>query len=471
MVNSTRIRALAGLLLAVVVIPATASAQRAPRTAPAGDLRRPYRGLFGGNADPTAPQSLTFIGSVFEGYDDNVYAGLTGRRTDDRTGRSGTYSGASTALTYTISHNGERVTLSGSTTAQAAYYYTTKWNVAPYYNGDASARVQLSRSLSLTGTYGIVVSRYYRFLLNPDLATTDTTISGGDIGVPGDEVDPTAGELDAGDVGNDDLDLLRRPTLRHSAGVSLSRKFGNRSALTAGYRLRYIDFIGGDRNSYRSQSGSIDFNRKMTAHATLNLGYAYKVADWNTEGRNNRTVQNINIGVNYARSLSFSRRTTVSFSTGSAIVSSDNLTTPQIDTRTRFRAVGNASLTHEMGRSWTADVVYSRAVLFREGFDTPFYTDGVAAGIAGVPARRVNVSAGAHWALASTDIDGNSSHRGTGAFAQASYAISRFLAAYVRYIYYSYRFGEDIPLDADFPRALDRQGVRIGLTTSIPLIR
>jgi hypothetical protein len=42
---------------------------------------------------------------------------------------------------------------------------------------------------------------------------------------------------------------------------------------------------------------------------------------------------------------------------------------------------------------------------------------------------------------------------------------------FVRYAYYRYRFGAEVPLDNELPRELNRNGVRVGLTASVPLIR
>jgi hypothetical protein len=51
------------------------------------------------------------------------------------------------------------------------------------------------------------------------------------------------------------------------------------------------------------------------------------------------------------------------------------------------------------------------------------------------------------------------------------YALSSRLALFARYVYYKYEFDRQVALDPRLPRALDRQGVRFGLSTSIPVIR
>ena len=67
-------------LLAVVMAPAAVRAGQAPQgDQPASEqVRRPFRGIFGGPPDPTSKQSLIASGSVFAAYDDDVLADRVG---------------------------------------------------------------------------------------------------------------------------------------------------------------------------------------------------------------------------------------------------------------------------------------------------------------------------------------------------------------------------------------------------------
>ncbi len=149
----------------------------------------------------------------------------------------------------------------------------------------------------------------------------------------------------------------------------------------------------------------------------------------------------------------------------------DDLTVPGSDPRTHFRVLGNAALTHELGRTWTAQAAYNRGFVFREGFDDPFFTDALTASIGGLVTRRLDLSALARWSFATLDRPGRNHHDSFAASAQAQYALGRFVALFARYIYYRYEFDEDIPLDPGLARSLERQGIRVGVTTSLPLIR
>jgi predicted porin len=91
--------------------------------------------------------------------------------------------------------------------------------------------------------------------------------------------------------------------------------------------------------------------------------------------------------------------------------------------------------------------------------------------VSGLITRRLSWTTAAAWATSTLDRAGNNGHRGRSVTSQATYALNSTFALFARYIYYKYRYDEGIPLDSRLPRALDRQGVRVGLTTIVPLIR
>ena len=178
-------------------------------------------------------------------------------------------------------------------------------------------------------------------------------------------------------------------------------------------------------------------------------------------------------GVNYSRALSFSRRTTFSFGTGSAIVASERLQLDGAEPRTQVPSAGERDLAHELGRTWTAQLGYARGPSCRAmAVDELYSTDGLTAAINGLVTRRFSLSAPATWALSSLDRPGQNRHNGAvgdGAAALCADAVSgrSTLATSIT----STSYDEGIPLDPRIARAMDRQGVRVGLTTSIPLIR
>jgi hypothetical protein len=83
----------------------------------------------------------------------------------------------------------------------------------------------------------------------------------------------------------------------------------------------------------------------------------------------------------------------------------------------------------------------------------------------------MDFSAAANWSMGHYQGPDGGHHRGVWAVAQTTYALARPLAVYARYVYYNSLFSQEIPLVPGIPGTLDRQGVRVGLTLAVPLIR
>lgn len=455
-------------VIAAVVAPAEVFAQQGRNEPQPAAVRRPYRGLFTPLQNPNSPQSLVLSGSLFGAYDDNVLAGLRERNsTDWRMQRSGYYEGAHAALDYGLAHNGDRFSVSARAGGQLRYYRLgvhSNATLAPYYHGDISTDVRLTRATTLHAEQSVSYLPTYSFAM----ASTE-----------GVEFDQASSATADPDVVDPDMELFGLTATRAATAVSVSQRFGRNTSLQAGYRFRSRAVNGLDSNpggkvlDYRASSGFVRFlhERRLTSHASLDLGYGVSASTRQSGTGDPRLVQNVLAGLRYSRALSFSRRTSVSFSSGSAIVTKDNLNTPAQQTATRVRLIGSAALVHELGRTWTAEASYHRGLVFLDGFGDFFFTDRLRTGVGGLVTRRLSFSAAATFALATLDRPGLNRHDTKAATAQATYALSRFFGLFARYIYYKYDFGADVPLPGGVPRNLDRQGIRVGISTSIPLIR
>ena len=444
---------------ALTVTSVTAASVHAQSPEPP-EIRRPYRGMFGGPSSSEGPHSLTLSGSAYGAYDDNVYEAIADRRVGSPwLQQSGTYLGLNAGLNYTFQMEGERFDLRAQTGAQVTYFLREEESDAlPAYQGNVEMGAQLTQSLSLGVRQNVGYTSLYASTLAPRLDEE----FGAEIGVPDDP----------------DLGLFQQRALYSATRVNLSQTFGRYSTLGVSYHVRnrraleseVEDSVLGDYVSHAATAG-FQYARPMTRNATLRLGYGIRWSDRQRVSGEPDLMHNIDVGVDYSRALSFSRRTFFTFGTGSAITVSDEV--PATDTGQRVRAwlLGNAALVHEMGRTWTADLRYSRGFRTREGFDQLYFTDALTASIGGFVSRRLSLNANATWAESSLDYDSTRQHSNQYATAQATFGLTSFLAAYARYVYVKYRFDENVSLDPTFPRQLDRHGIRVGLTTSVPLIR
>ena len=461
MSTTTSSLALAAALLAAGMT-SVVSAQARQDEPKGPEVRRPYRGIFGAQPNPDAAQSLVLTGSAYGAYDDNVLAGLSGRNQSVWwLQRPGYYQAASVGLDYTLAKQTPRFTVGGHSAGQARYYHRSDQSeVVPYYQGDFSVDTRLSRSVTFSVLQAAAYMPHYTLSLTPT--------AGDDLGVISPRLDP-------------DLDLFPLRAFRATTMAALSQRFGRSTSLTGGYLYRYVDVddSGADPavetpfHDYQTHAAFVRarHSRRLTTHASLDLGYGVKLQDRRSGNGEPRVLHNVNAGISYGRALSFSRRTSFSFSTGSAIVSHEDALNSQDDVRTRARFIGNAALTHEMGRTWTASAVYQRGFVFRDGFDDPYFIDAATASLNGLVTRRLSFSASFTAYLAELERRGSNRHNGRSANVHASYALNQFFALFARYVYYEYEYGEDIPLDSRFPRTLDRQGIRVGLTASVPLLR
>ena len=445
----------------------------APVSAQDSEVRRPYRGLFGGPSGPPSPHALTLSASLFAAYDDNVTEALTNRRVSSPWFQnSGGYQGANAGLNYTFARDGERFDFGAGAAASLNYYrHAERSDALPAYHADVAFVARLTRSLAFTARQSAAYTSAYNQALTPVAAQAGIP----EIGAP---------ETDAPEIGapgDTALDLFEMNAVRTATSLLLAQEFGRHASVRGAYQFRTMrvddqDAIDSRFRDYETHSGSLGFHydRPVTRYATLRLGYGIRASDRRSRTGEPKFLHNIDVGMNYARALSFSRRTSLSFGTGSAIAVSEPLD-PASDGdregRTRVRLTGRASLVHELGRTWTTHLTYSRGFRNHDGFDELFFTDAVDAGIGGLISRRLSFAAGASWADSSIEYRSRGGRAGRSASAQLQYGLSRFLALYARYIYYHYRYSDNVLLDERFPRQLDRHGVRVGLTTSVPLIR
>ena len=429
--------------------PSAGKLVQAPNNEPVPEnLRRPYRGLFAPPADPrVSRQSLDLSLHVNGAYDDDVYAAEASTSSLYR--QSGWYAGASAGLDY--SRPGERFAFAAGADA-GVNRYENRDETLGAYRTKAGLSAALTRKTRLRVAQSFSYAPEYRL----GLFVSPTALAGA--------LDPFAPVVP-------DLDIYRLKNYRFGSEVSLTQTIGRRSALEGTYALLRADYSE-DRFDYRAQMGGARFLHQLTRHASLRAGYFYNVAGYLREnGVRNQRVHNIDAGVDYGRALSFSRRTSINFSTGSAVLVRDDLARPDENRELWYRIIGDANLRHEIGRTWTTQLGYRRGVDFHEGFNEPFLLDSVNARIGGFLSRRARFGATTDYARGTVGVDTNNRFDSVSATSGMEFALSRNYALYGRYLYYRYGFDNNVALDPRFLRELDRQGVRFGLAASFALIR
>jgi len=174
--------------------------------------------------------------------------------------------------------------------------------------------------------------------------------------------------------------------------------------------------------------------------------------------------QNVDVGIDYARPLSFSRRTTITFGSGTSIV------TDQF--RSYYRVLADAGLTREIGRTWSLNGTYHRGVQYVEGLGGPVYADTVQMQVHGLVARRLDLGMTGGYsngAIALSTVDsGYVTYTGA---VTLRVALSRLVALDTQYAYYYYDFSSQATVLPGIPGRLRRNSLRVGFSGWFGLLR
>jgi len=134
-------------------------------------------------------------------------------------------------------------------------------------------------------------------------------------------------------------------------------------------------------------------------------------------------------GIDFSRALSFSRRTTVAVTTGTAGVRD------RVQNTTTYHLVGAVQVQREFGRTWSGGVVYARNVRYSEALFQPIFADSLGVVVDGSFSRHLDVKSvfsAARGHIGATSGSDANSYYGT---VQFSYGLSRNLALGTDYLY------------------------------------
>jgi hypothetical protein len=262
-------------------------------------------------------------------------------------------------------------------------------------------------------------------------------------------------------TGNFGYAALAERTLGLDASVGLTNNVTNRTSLVIAASGRDWRLLDDPQNNLRSWGAQAGVRHRLTRSLGVHLGYGRDQTESAIAGVAPSVNQLIDAGVDYGDTLSFARRTALSFSTSTAAT--------RYLGETHYRLNGSARLTRGFRRSWSTWIGYDRNLAFRIGFRAPLLTDSVSAGIAGLATRRIKWSAGAGYTRGTVGFGSNdfSTYSGTSRF---DLALTRMLGLFGQYAYYHY----EVPPGSsalDLVPRFSRQVATVGLTVWVPLIK
>jgi hypothetical protein len=215
----------------------------------------------------------------------------------------------------------------------------------------------------------------------------------------------------------------------------------------------------------RSHRATVHSLFSLTRHLRLRAGYRFTRSEALGPGAPIYRENSADLGVDYDRggTIQLSRRTQLSFGGGASAFA---------DSRgeRRFFVLGNAVLSHEIGRTWSAAAGYRRHVDFSVLYQEPVLSDTATAEIGGLVTRYLRFRAGGAYSAGRVGFTGdNNELRRVAALAELQTSLNRYLALGVNYTYYRHQVGGAVLVRSEFAGLIEGQSVRVFLSAWAPV--
>ena len=262
--------------------------------------------------------------------------------------------------------------------------------------------------------------------------------------------------------------------------VSLTHGLSRRSRVSASGEYHVTDFLRETQGRRDLNVGTArgDFGTNVTRHVEIRAGYHYRTGSFAYAGAlasgadASSTEHGLDLGVEYSRPVSASRRMVFAFEFGPAtttipVTTISGTTTSALTTTDErvLRYTSDGSVTWEFSRSWNTRIAARRSLEYIAQLAEPVFVDGVSAEVGGVLSSRLDVQGALRYSNgASASTAGALKFDTYSAETLARYGLSRSLALYVQYVYYFYDFQQKTALPGGLPPSLERNGIRVGVT-------
>lgn len=411
--------------------------------------------LFGGAEARGVPEregGLDLTAELFGGYDDDVLAGQGGGGPRLASTAAGFSSGLEVGFQYArpgllYASPAGRGDFRAWGNSSIRHYPSLDDLTGTYLRFGLELSAPLNRRLTLYASPRADYSPRYSLRLFPDPLQVDPETGS----MVSDPIDVPAPE--------GDYSVIQANSFRYGATTSASIVVGTYSTLVLDYAYtkRESDV---PTNDVEIHGAGVSLDHRFTRNASLSLGYSFQEGN-HRSGLTTR-AQTIDIGINYQKPLSRTRKTFLRFNTGS--------TAAETGAGQRIQATGSASLVHHVGRTWTGIAEYRRQLRYVDGFDRPIFADTVSTGMSGLITRRIELAVRASYFSGTIGVSRRSPRFDSYAVSgRLRRALTRRLAAYGEYVFYRYEFDEDAMRPVGLPPKFNRNGIRFGLSLWIPV--
>lgn len=420
-------------VIAVAVVLVAAS----PLFAQRSRAERPYRGLFGSGSGGEG-SSLVATGSLSAGVNDTLGTPAADPGSDVTAAPNGGFGNVSGGLSYSLGARTFGFSASGGVTGR---YFPDRSGLLRSTQARLTGNGQLGARTTFTVGAGVNHQPWDFQSLYPGLFGGVQSV-------------PSLPSLDPSVAGENFLTATGDVTLVH--------KLTQRLSLSAGYNYQDSEYPG-DQGRFQTSRPAGQISYQIANGLAVRGGYARSIGEYADGTRT--TSDLIDGGVDYSRALSFSRQTTLSFTTGSTI-------TRYRDGDSVFGVIGSATLTREIGRSWSAGVGYNRQVQFNQGLQEPVAYDALSAGIEGLFSRRLQFNGSVNTATGNVgNASSDNSFNTTYAISTLSYALNRYLSLGLSYTANRYRFDNAVVIPTGVARSYTAQSIRADIRVWAGLIQ
>jgi hypothetical protein len=406
-----------------------------------------YQPIFGAVvADPSVRQTLDVSFDVAEAYDDNLL-GEAGVFSSSSHQVSGLYSEFAPQLNF--QSHGQRAQGAVTATSNLRYYSRSGNTVLNSYSIGAGLNGHFSSRTTLSLNQSVTYSSSYLYGLFANLAPPR----------PGDVAPPAP-----------DYALGSAAYHAYSTAIGFSRAITPRASVSATADFQYSDFSEGNPtySDLRSYDAAGQYAYSLSRNTKMRVRYTYRHAEYSRRLR--PTEHDVDIGVDYSKPLSATRRTSLGFSLGPRMVDTVGpglgLAGGQI-----YRMVGDAYVNHPISRTWDAQASYRRGMNFLEGLPAPVFSDGITVTSSGFLNRRTDLLFGAAYAGSNSVVGAQSPLVSYTGNVRLRVALNRKWAAYAAYLFYKYDFSQQLLVPIGLPPHLTRNSVRVGVTAWVPVMR
>jgi hypothetical protein len=434
-----------------VVLLFSASASQAQVTGSA----RPYRGVFGGGHDIAARHSLDVSAQLGQAYDDDVYADSGGQITPGTKLDGGYFTDVLTTGAYTWKRS--RVQIAANAAGTWRHYQDRDVPGIRVIGTTAGfgASALIAPRTRLFANQSIAYSPSYLYGLFPAVAAP----------APGDQIPASPDyRVDVSD------------SYAYGTTVSITRGLSPRNSIGFSGDYTYTDVLRESLNRRDASAYGLrgDFSRNLSRRVAVRVGYRYKTGDigYVAAQTGQATVEHgADAGMDYTKILSATRQAVFRFNFGTSSIELPPGVNPALAGRL-YRAIGDATVGYQFGRSWQVRAVYRRGLDYVTELSQPVFSDGYSAVVEGLVTRRLGLTVSGNYSSGQAALYENASPYDTyTGNIKIRYAVSQMWAASIDYLYYYYDFRGTLLLHAGVPPALERTGLRAGLTLWMPLVR